>query len=115
MKQGGQDVAPTDATTQEPITAITVTAQRRSAAHKDEFSRMRLVKGNIMEKSLKCHYPVPQVSVSLSCTPSVSVIILYPQCQCHYLVPRVSVSSSCTPSVSVIILYPQCQCHYPVP
>ncbi|CAJ0945435.1 unnamed protein product [Ranitomeya imitator] len=61
------------------------------------------------------HYPVPRVSVSLSCTPSVSVIILYPQCQCHYPVPRVSVSLSCTPSVSVIILYPQCQCHYPVP
>ncbi|CAJ0958330.1 unnamed protein product, partial [Ranitomeya imitator] len=46
---------------------------------------------------------------------SVSVIILYPQCQCHYPVPPVSVSLSCTPSVSVIILYPQCQCHYPVP
>ncbi|CAJ0941091.1 unnamed protein product, partial [Ranitomeya imitator] len=62
-----------------------------------------------------CHYPVPRVSVSLSCTPSVSVIILYPQCQCHYPVPRVSVSLSCTPSVSVIILYPECQRHYPVP
>ncbi|CAJ0965038.1 unnamed protein product [Ranitomeya imitator] len=70
------------------------------------------------------HYPVPRVSVSLSCTPSVSVIILYPECQCHYPVPRVSVSLSCTPSVSVIILYPECQCiilypecqcHYPVP
>ncbi|CAJ0929371.1 unnamed protein product [Ranitomeya imitator] len=59
------------------------------------------------------HYPVPRVS--LSCTPSVSVIILYPQCQCHYPVPQVSVSLSCTLSVSVIILYPQCQCHYPVP
>ncbi|CAJ0915175.1 unnamed protein product [Ranitomeya imitator] len=44
--------------------------------------------------------------VSLSCTPSVSVIFLYPKCQCHYPV---------TPSVSVIILYPECQCHYPVP
>ncbi|CAJ0956178.1 unnamed protein product, partial [Ranitomeya imitator] len=81
----------------------------------------------------QCHYPVPRVSVSLSCTPSVSVIILYPsvsviilyphvsviilypECQCHYPVPPVSVSLSCTPSVSVIILYPQCQCHYPVP
>ncbi|CAJ0931663.1 unnamed protein product [Ranitomeya imitator] len=72
-----------------------------------------------------CHYPVPRVSVSSSCTPSVSVIILYPECQCHYPVPRVcqchhpvprvSVSLSCTPSVSVIILYPECQCHYPVP
>ncbi|CAJ0958522.1 unnamed protein product [Ranitomeya imitator] len=71
-----------------------------------------------------CHYPVPRVSVSLSCTPSVSVIILYPsvsviilypKCQCHYPVPPVSVSLSCTPSVSVIILYPECQCHYPVP
>ncbi|CAJ0944121.1 unnamed protein product, partial [Ranitomeya imitator] len=61
------------------------------------------------------HYPVPPVSVSLSCTPSVSVIILYPECQCHYPVLRVSASLSCTPSVSVIILYPQCQCHYPVP
>ncbi|CAJ0952984.1 unnamed protein product [Ranitomeya imitator] len=70
------------------------------------------------------HYPVPQVSVSLSCTTSVSVIILYPKCQCHYPVPQVSVSLSCTPSVSVIILYPNvsviilypnCQCHYPVP
>ncbi|CAJ0959510.1 unnamed protein product, partial [Ranitomeya imitator] len=39
-----------------------------------------------------------QVSVSLSCTPSVSVIILYPECQCHYPVPQVSVSLSCTPS-----------------
>ncbi|CAJ0948365.1 unnamed protein product, partial [Ranitomeya imitator] len=65
-----------------------------------------------------------KMSVSLSCTPSVSVIILYPECQCHYPVPRVSVSLSCTPSVSVIILYPsvsviilypECQCHYPVP
>ncbi|CAJ0915068.1 unnamed protein product [Ranitomeya imitator] len=45
----------------------------------------------------------------------VSVIILYPKCQCHYPVPQVSVSLSCTPSVSVIILYPECQCHYPVP
>ncbi|CAJ0953346.1 unnamed protein product [Ranitomeya imitator] len=63
----------------------------------------------------QCHYPVPRVSVSLSCTPSVSVIILYPECQCHYPVPPVSVSLSCTPSVSVIILYPECQCHYPVP
>ncbi|CAJ0967669.1 unnamed protein product [Ranitomeya imitator] len=44
-----------------------------------------------------CHYPVPRVSVSLSCTPNVSVIILYPECQCHYPVPRVSVSLSCTP------------------
>ncbi|CAJ0919433.1 unnamed protein product, partial [Ranitomeya imitator] len=61
------------------------------------------------------HYPIPRVSVSLSCTPSVSVIILYPECQCHYPVPRVSVSLSCTLSVSVIILYPECQCHYPVP
>ncbi|CAJ0941004.1 unnamed protein product [Ranitomeya imitator] len=69
----------------------------------------------ILYPECQCHYPVPRVLVSLSCTPSVSVIILYPQCQCHYPVPRVSVSLSCTPSVSVIILYPQCQCHYPVP
>ncbi|CAJ0932034.1 unnamed protein product [Ranitomeya imitator] len=69
----------------------------------------------ILYPECQCHYPVPRVSVSLSCTPSVSVIILYPQCQCHYPVPPVSVSLSCTPSVSVIILYPQCQCHYPVP
>ncbi|CAJ0940900.1 unnamed protein product [Ranitomeya imitator] len=69
----------------------------------------------ILYPECQCHYPVPQVSVSLSCTPSVSVIILYPECQCHYPVPPVSVSLSCTPSVSVIILYPQCQCHYPVP
>ncbi|CAJ0926683.1 unnamed protein product [Ranitomeya imitator] len=64
------------------------------------------------------------VSVSLSCTPSVNVIILYPKCQCHYPVPQVSMSLSCTPSVSVIILYPnvsviilypKCQRHYPVP
>ncbi|CAJ0932857.1 unnamed protein product [Ranitomeya imitator] len=61
------------------------------------------------------HYRVPRVSVSLSCTPSVSVIILYPECQRHYPVPQVSVPLSCTPSVSVIILYPECQCHYPVP
>ncbi|CAJ0931573.1 unnamed protein product [Ranitomeya imitator] len=79
----------------------------------------------------QCHYPVPRVS--LSCTPSVAVIILYPECQCHpvprvsvslsctpsvsviILYPRVSASLSCTPSVSVIILYPECQCHYPVP
>ncbi|CAJ0939337.1 unnamed protein product [Ranitomeya imitator] len=82
-------------------------------------------------------------ALSLSCTPSVSVIILYPECQCHYpvpqcqrhhpvprvsvslsctpsvsviiLYPELSVSLSCTPSVSVIILYPECQCHYPVP
>ncbi|CAJ0965037.1 unnamed protein product [Ranitomeya imitator] len=78
----------------------------------------------ILYPECQCHYPVPRVSVSLSCTPvsvslsctpSVSVIILYPECQCHYPVPRVSVSLSCTPSVSVIILYPECQCHYPVP
>ncbi|CAJ0926660.1 unnamed protein product [Ranitomeya imitator] len=69
----------------------------------------------ILYPKCQCHYPVPQVSVSLSCTPSVSVIILYPKCQCHYPVPQVSVSLSCTPSVSVIILYPKCQCHYPVP
>ncbi|CAJ0965493.1 unnamed protein product, partial [Ranitomeya imitator] len=64
------------------------------------------------------------VSVPLSCTPSVSVIILHPKCQHHYPVPQVSVSLSCTPSVSVIILYPKCtviilhpkcQCHYPLP
>ncbi|CAJ0915306.1 unnamed protein product, partial [Ranitomeya imitator] len=88
----------------------------------------------ILYPECQCHYPVPQVSVSLSCAPSVSVIILYPElsvslsctpsvsviilhpkCQCHYPVPRVSVSLSCTPSVSIIILYPECQCHYPVP
>ncbi|CAJ0954538.1 unnamed protein product, partial [Ranitomeya imitator] len=69
----------------------------------------------ILYPQCQCHYPVPPVSVSLSCTPSVSVIILYPECQCHYPVPPESVSLSCTPSVSVIILYPQCQCHYPVP
>ncbi|CAJ0968134.1 unnamed protein product, partial [Ranitomeya imitator] len=95
----------------------------------------------ILYPECQCHYPVPRVSVSLSCTPSVSVIILYPsvsviilypECQCHYPVPRVSVSLSCTPSchypvprvsvslsctpsVSVIILYPEFQCHYPVP
>ncbi|CAJ0936586.1 unnamed protein product [Ranitomeya imitator] len=69
----------------------------------------------ILYPECQCHYPVPPVSVSLSCTPSVSVIILYPECQRHYPVPRVSVSLSCTPSVSVIILYPECQCHYPVP
>ncbi|CAJ0964746.1 unnamed protein product, partial [Ranitomeya imitator] len=55
------------------------------------------------------------MSVSFSCTQSVSVIILYPKCQRHYPVPQVSVSLPCTPSVSVIILYPKCQCHYPVP
>ncbi|CAJ0967055.1 unnamed protein product, partial [Ranitomeya imitator] len=65
----------------------------------------------ILYPECQCHYPVPRVSASLSCTPSVSVIILYPECQCHYPVPRVSVSLSCTPSVSVIILYPECQCH----
>ncbi|CAJ0945458.1 unnamed protein product, partial [Ranitomeya imitator] len=64
---------------------------------------------------LNCHYPVPRVSVSLSCTPSVSVIILYPECERHYPVSRVSVSLSCTPSVSAIIQYPECQCHYFVP
>ncbi|CAJ0946026.1 unnamed protein product [Ranitomeya imitator] len=69
----------------------------------------------ILYPECQCHYPVPRVSVPLSCTPSVSAIILYPECQCHHPVPRVSVSLSCTPSVSVIILYPQCQCHYPVP
>ncbi|CAJ0965396.1 unnamed protein product [Ranitomeya imitator] len=69
----------------------------------------------ILYPECQCHYPVLQVSVSLSCTPSVSVIILYPECQCHYPVPRVSVPLSCTPSVSAIILYPECQCHYPVP
>ncbi|CAJ0947268.1 unnamed protein product [Ranitomeya imitator] len=69
----------------------------------------------ILYPECQCHYPVPQVSASSSCTPSVSVIILYPECQRHYPVPRVSVSLSCTPSVSVIILYPECQCHYPVP
>ncbi|CAJ0954397.1 unnamed protein product [Ranitomeya imitator] len=69
----------------------------------------------ILYPECQCHYPVPRVSVSLSCTPSVSVIILYPECQCHYPVPRVSASLSCTPNVSVIILYPECQCHYPVP
>ncbi|CAJ0955899.1 unnamed protein product [Ranitomeya imitator] len=58
----------------------------------------------ILYPECQCHYPVPRVS--LSCTPSVSVIILYPECLCHYPVP---------PSVSVIILYPECQCHYPVP
>ncbi|CAJ0934896.1 unnamed protein product, partial [Ranitomeya imitator] len=71
----------------------------------------------------KCHCPVPQVSVSLSCTPSVSVLypkchcvtVLYPKCQCHCPVPQVSVSLSCTPSVSVTVLYPKCQCHCPVP
>ncbi|CAJ0966533.1 unnamed protein product [Ranitomeya imitator] len=63
----------------------------------------------------QCHYPVPQVSVSLSCTPSVSAIILYPKCQCHYPVPQVSVPLSCPSSVSAIILYPKCQYHYPVP
>ncbi|CAJ0942217.1 unnamed protein product, partial [Ranitomeya imitator] len=87
----------------------------------------------ILYPKCQCHYPVPQVSVSLSCTPSVSAIILYPKCQCHYPVPQVvsaivqypkcqchypvpqvSVSLSCTPSVSAIILYPKCQCHYPV-
>ncbi|CAJ0965743.1 unnamed protein product [Ranitomeya imitator] len=81
----------------------------------------------------QCHYPVPRVSVSLSCIPNVSVIILYPKCQCHYPVPRVvsviilyhkcqchypiprvSVSLSCTPSVSAIILYPKCHCQYPL-
>ncbi|CAJ0966866.1 unnamed protein product [Ranitomeya imitator] len=69
----------------------------------------------ILYPESQCHYHVPRVSASLSCTPSVSVIILYPKCQCHYPVPRVSVSLSCTLSVSVIILYPECQCHYPVP
>ncbi|CAJ0926697.1 unnamed protein product [Ranitomeya imitator] len=60
----------------------------------------------ILYPKCQCHYPVPQVSASLSCTPSVSVIILYPKYQRHYPVPQVSVSLSCTPSVSVIILYP---------
>ncbi|CAJ0958974.1 unnamed protein product, partial [Ranitomeya imitator] len=69
----------------------------------------------ILYPKYQCHYPVPRVSVSLSCTPSISVIILYPKYQCHYPVPQVSVSLSCTPSVSVIILYPKCQCHYPAP
>ncbi|CAJ0938930.1 unnamed protein product [Ranitomeya imitator] len=60
----------------------------------------------ILHPKCQCHYPAPRESVSLSCTPSVSVIILHPECQCHYPAPRVSVSLSCTPSVSVIILYP---------
>ncbi|CAJ0967435.1 unnamed protein product [Ranitomeya imitator] len=70
----------------------------------------------------QCHYPVPRVSVSLSCTPSVSIIILYPSVSVIILSPSVSViilypelSLSCTPSVSAIILYPESQCHYPVP
>ncbi|CAJ0938807.1 unnamed protein product [Ranitomeya imitator] len=79
------------------------------------FTRDRSCQTNLISFYEECHYPVPRVSVSLSCTPSVSVIILYPECQCHYPVPPVSVSLSCTPSVSVIILYPECQCHYPVP
>ncbi|CAJ0967460.1 unnamed protein product, partial [Ranitomeya imitator] len=77
----------------------------------DNFSRIGIVHNVsviILYPKCQCHYPVPQVSVSLSCTPSVSVIILYPKCQCHYPVPQVSVSLSCTPSVSVIILYPKC-------
>ncbi|CAJ0922399.1 unnamed protein product [Ranitomeya imitator] len=78
-------------------------------------SRTPSVSVIILYPQCQCHYPVPPVSVSLSCTPSVSVIILYPECQCHYPVPPVSVSLSCTPSVSIIILYPKCQCHYPVP
>ncbi|CAJ0960908.1 unnamed protein product [Ranitomeya imitator] len=69
----------------------------------------------ILYPECQCHYPVPPVSVSLSCTPSVSIIILYPQCQCHYPVSWVSVSLSCTPSISVLFLYPEYQCHYPVP
>ncbi|CAJ0960888.1 unnamed protein product [Ranitomeya imitator] len=60
------------------------------------------------------HYPVPRVVIILypECQ---CIIILYPECQHHYPVPQVSVSLSCTPSVSVIIPYPKCQRHYPVP
>ncbi|CAJ0941564.1 unnamed protein product [Ranitomeya imitator] len=50
----------------------------------------------ILYRKCQRHYTVPQVSASLSCTPSVSIIILYP-------------------SVSVIILYPKCQCNCPAP
>ncbi|CAJ0938188.1 unnamed protein product, partial [Ranitomeya imitator] len=115
--------------------------RRRGGKHENIRADHIIVRRKRREKC-QCHYPVPRVSVSLSCTPSVSVIILYPEsslsctpsvsviilypeCQCHYPVPRVSVSLSCTPSVSVIILYPssvsviilypECQCHYPAP
>ncbi|CAJ0966592.1 unnamed protein product [Ranitomeya imitator] len=88
-------------------------SQKKAAENKP--NSLETVYSTVQLTKCQCHYPVPQVSVSLSCTPSVSAIILYPKCQCHYPVPQVSVPLSCTPmsvplsctpSVSAIILYP---------
>ncbi|XP_073400777.1 ubiquitin-conjugating enzyme E2 U isoform X2 [Dendrobates tinctorius] len=55
-----------------------------------------------MDPKCQHHYHVPALSGSSSCTPGVSVIVLYPRCQRHCPVPSVSVSFSRTPSNTLI-------------